>query len=242
MKSKSLTITKNDFYSIEADINNFNSKEIVSNRINTKDLMSSIILSQSNSLIISALLKVTGQIHYGSTDEKKTSFIQLSHDNLYLENVRQWKLIKDIDLLIINNKLNEFFTMKYLNKSQVDSRLFEISQKISLNSKKIEHIMIQSNFKFLNALWNTNTAYIKFADDIYWLEHHNWQTTSCDEEIWTSHIKFIIPFKKYNLKSNDINITFGINLSQENNDCPEIIKNYDLRKIIMFEDLQISVK
>jgi hypothetical protein len=246
MMSKSLFITQNDFYTSEAEFANLSAGDIVSKRINTKDLLTSVIMSPSNSLTISALLKVTGQIRYESSDNQKTSFIQLSHDSLFLENVKQWKLINDFSMKEINLKLNEHLALKYLNNLDLkDNSPFEFTQNINISSKWIDHILIESNFRFLNSLWNNNTAYIKIGADLYWLEHHNWDETSCDEERWTSHIKIIIPFKKQSENIKDLSLTFGIKLDDQVIKCPEIIKDYRIQQLIeliSFDDLQISVK
>jgi hypothetical protein len=246
MKTKSLFVTQNDFYTLEAEMANLSAREIVSTRLNTKDMLTSVIMSQSNSLTISALLKVTGQIRYESSDNQKTSFIQLSHESLFLENVKQWKLIKDFSLKEINLRINERLALKYLNnldlKENYDKSPFEFTQNININSKWVDHILIESNFRFLNSLWNNNTAYIKVEDNMYWLEHHNWDETSCDEERWTSHIKIIIPYKKKSENMKDLTLTFGLILDDQPIRCPEIIKNSNLQELISFDDLQISVK
>ncbi len=241
MKAKSLRFSQ-DFHSIEGEITSLNAAEIVSNKLVTKDLMTSVIISQTNAIVISALLKVTGQIRYESNDDKKTSFIQLSHENLYLDNVRQWKLIKEYKMNDVNNRLNEYLAlMLFKEKSQISQNShFEVDKNLNITSKWIEHVMIESNFKFLNSIWNNNTAYVKVGEDLYWLEHHNWQDEDCDEGKWSSQIKIVIPYRKK--MGSSLKITFGVKITEEEQKCAELLDKMNLTELISFEDLHISVK
>jgi len=35
--------------------------------------------------------------------------------------------------------------------------------------------MIEGNFHFISALWRGESAVIKINDEIFWVEHHNWE-------------------------------------------------------------------
>ena len=79
-------------------------------------------------------------------------------------------------------------------------------QFINLNSTLYDHLMIEINFKFMNLLWNNSTAYMKFNEDIYWMEHHNWESNLCNNDYWTNLIRIVI--KKNEVKNNSISLIF----------------------------------
>jgi len=57
----------------------------------------------------------------------------------------------------------------------MDSDSFEVVKTFDMGEgKKFKHAMLEMEFKFVNALWVDNTAYIKINNHIYWMEHHTW--------------------------------------------------------------------
>jgi len=53
------------------------------------------------------------------------------------------------------------------------SNTFEVDKTFVIG-KIYTYAMLEMDFKFVNALWINNTAYIKINNHIYWMEHHNW--------------------------------------------------------------------
>ncbi len=239
------------------------SKEVLSNKLISNHLTTSVIVANNKlgALYVNAFLKVTGQIRYesGSNNQGKnkgTSFIQLSHENLYLNNVRQWKLLGDFDLLDMKREMNGFINSHlivdaYKNSTNILSENFEVTRRFNLTSKSFDHVLIEANFKFVNHLWNNNMAFIKVNGDTYWMDYHSWSDNpaeNCDEEKWNNPIRIIVPNNKEK-KMKFIEIQFGIKLNKNFNfeslrlnECPSMIKILNSYDAIEFENLHISIK
>ena len=266
LKAKSLVIQLNkDFYAGEGEMHTVLSKEVLTNKLISNHLTTSVIVANNKlgALYVTAFLKVTGQIRYesGSNNEGKnkgTSFIQLSHENLYLNNVRQWKLIGDFDLLDVKREMNRFINSHLIveahkahkNSTNILSEKSEVTRRFNLTSKSFDHVLIEVNFKFVNHLWNNNMAFIKVNGDTYWMDHHSWSDNpaeNCDEEKWNNPIRIIVPNKGKKMKL--IEIQFGVKLNKNFNfeslrlnECPTMIKILNNHDAIEFENLQISIK
>ena len=123
-----------------------------------------------------------------------------------------------------------------------------------------DHILLETTFTFLNALWNGNTAYIKINNNYYWMDQHNWMEEDnvqtkhnlCGDqealsEKWTTPIRIVYRRSPTN-KDNNIKITFGYKFHPENNLSNLEFKNCNLadlsplKEIINFSDLYISIK
>lgn len=245
-------------------MNDVTSNEILVNKLIARELKSSIIVSNNkqNALYINSFLKVTGQVRYESGNDSKkkgSSFIQLSHENLFINNVRQWKLISEYELNDVNSDFNAFLNSHLISSEveknkNVNSNLLEINKNFNITTKSFDHVLIQANFKFVNHIWNNNTAYMKINGDLYWLDHHSWQgnytgssDSQCDEEKWNNPIRIIVPNKDNKLKN--LELTFGVKLNEQFNfdglklnQCHNILKILNELKSIEFENLHISVK
>jgi hypothetical protein len=130
-----------------------------------------------------------------------------------------------------NTKLNAFIGT---NKGEK----IEVEKKINFDgSNPHDHVRLEMNFKFVNSLWNSNTAYIMVNEHLYWLEHHVWENKICSNETWSTPIKIIHKFL-----DNDLNIKFGLKINNHDDieRCKEIAGS--ISEIISFEHLIISVK
>lgn len=151
---------------------------------------------------INSYLKVQGELTYDSTrkSEKEgslseleklkkegiTSFLQIS--SMVINGEKQWYIVfcKNLRRLIqeeesindINSKLNPFFNNFYFKESNqsLQSNTFEVVKNIDIGKSFTYGVqaMIEMDFKFVNALWANNTAYIKINNHIYWMENHSW--------------------------------------------------------------------
>jgi len=236
--------------------------ELLTDKLRANKILGSILISNNklHTLFINSFLKIKGQVSYESPTQ--TSFVQLGHENIFLNGVKQWKLLADFDPIEINKKINTFINSHVTLKGEIAemvsvSKNFHISQNFTINSKNLKsgkHILIETDFKFVNFLWNNNTAFIKIEDDLYWLEHHNWENNTytneyleCDSEKWNSHIRIIIPVS--NTKNNLIPITFGIklndnfdNFNMKFSHCSNIQSILNDFRTVEFENLHISLK
>jgi hypothetical protein len=245
-----------DFYSDNAEIESVYSSEIITNKLNAKHVYSPILIPNNklNSIYINSLLKVKGHIKYESGESesesgspKKTSFIQL--DNIYINNIKQWKLSQIVDLNAENTHINNYIKEKMLlqlnSTASIELPGFEISKNVEIKNKDFEHVLIEMNFLFLNNLWNSNSAYIKINDELYWMDHHYWDDhLNCDDSHWNNPIKIII--KRANLIKGNLKITIGIKLKEEKmlqiNSCPKILKALESEKVISFDNFNLSIK
>jgi hypothetical protein len=265
LKAKSLNVQLNkDCYLGDAEMNVVTSTQILAKKLITNELKTSVIVSNNkqNALYINSFLKVTGQIKYESGNEGKSkgsSFIQLSHENLYINHVRQWKLLNEYDLRDVNSDFNAFLSSHLISaemekNKNANSKQLEISKNFNITTKSFDHVLIEANFKFVNHIWNNNTAYIKINGDLFWLDHHSWEENStgssesqCDEEKWNNPIRIVVPNKENKLKN--LEIKFGVKLNEKFNfeglklnQCPSILKILNSMGSIEFENLHISVK
>jgi hypothetical protein len=255
LNATSLTIgLGQDFYVGEAIIKNIFTSETLTNKLKSKKVMTSIIVSSNKlrTIYINSFLKIVGQFKYESS-RKATSFIQLGHENYYLNNVKQWKLLGDYDLSNLNKKLNTFINSHLIVENSIKnikiSKEIEIVENFNITSATLtnsEHILIEANFKFVNYLWNNNAAYIKAGEEVYWLDNHNWDhDNQCDAEKWNNHIRIILPSRK--VINNQISLTFGLKLNDRFeklniNQCHEIIKILNQFDSVEFFDLNVSIK
>ena len=123
-----------------------------------------------------------------------------------------------------------------------------------------DHVLIETNFSFLNAIWNGNTAFIKINDHYYWMDQHNWMEEDqisekknlCKDqdvlsEKWTTPIR-IVYRKNQSDKENDIKITFGFkfnpfnNLSQMEFSKCSVSDLQPLKEIVSFSEMYVSIK
>lgn len=259
-----------EFYSADAEMTNVESKDLLATKLKAKNLLTSILTAnnKTNTLTINSFLKIKGEIKYesGNASAEKTSFIQLSHESLFLNNVKQWKLLGEFELKDLNAKLNAFIASSFVHnqwqseeKNQKNS--LEVRKNIPLNSKSLnsaQHLFIEANFKFANHLWNNNTAYMKVGDDLFWMDHHIWEENSsvnsgnfdCDLEKWNTPIRIILSLennrKILTNNNNFVTITFGVKLSNKHSldigKCPDAIKVLNNNAGVEFDNLHISIK
>lgn len=150
-------------------------------------------------------------------------------------------------------------------EKNLGSKLKKVPSEISFEKEIIieyqyDHILIETSFSFLNALWNGNTAYIKINNHYYWMDQHNWMEednittkhTLCSDtdiltEKWTTPIRILYK-RSPSKKENNIKVTFGYKFHPENNLTNNEFRNCKianispLKEIISFSDLYISIK
>ena len=91
-------------------------------------------------------------------------------------------MIKEENLSDVNDVLNKKFHGKIMfieellsNNTKYENQSIDVtSDKIIQIDYKYDHVMIETQFSFANALWNGNNAYIKVNDQIYWMDQHDW--------------------------------------------------------------------
>lgn len=122
------------------------------------------------------------------------------------------------------------------------------------------HMLIESSFEFVNAIWNGNTAFIKINGHYYWMDQHNWteeqnianKSELCKDagellEKWSNPIR-IIYRKPSKLIGNKISIEFGFKYNPSNNLTALEFKNCNLSEsgpisqIFNFKEMYISLK
>jgi len=213
---------------------------------------------------VNSFLKVKGQIRYDdkrcASDESGkevngTSFLQIN--NLFISDVKQWKLIDNHDLSMVNFFLNTNYFAQTLSamRNTTIAETFTFKNITADLSYPYEYALIELNFNFINSLWNGNSAYIMINDEVYWMEHHLWDSTTenasslCDSEKWTTPIKI----SHKNLKKSHalkLNIKFGMKINKSLNQSRlDLIANcIDLKttltdgKYFSFDNLMISIK
>jgi hypothetical protein len=173
-------------------------------------------------------------------------------------------MIKEENNEDVSNSLNEKF-LSLLAKNYA-SKLKKESEEVLLE-KTIEipydfsHVLIESSFSFINALWNGNTAFIKINGHVYWMDQHNWveedqvghKGTLCEDpealrERWTSPIRIVYK-QSQNKRDNKLHITFGFKYNHSNNisntdfhKCQISQKKEAIGHVLQFSEMYISLK
>src|SRR4051812_32396818 len=87
-------------------------------------------------------------------------------------------MIKEETTSDINEGLNKKFLELLANnlssnflKNENEEIVFD---KVLTMEYDYNHVMIETSFSFINAIWNGNTAFIKINDNYYWMDQHNW--------------------------------------------------------------------
>lgn len=185
--------------------------------------------SQDGNLYINAKLNIKGEVLF-KQQSGQSSFIEL--DNIYIDGVKQWKPIKYYSQTSLQ-ELNE-----KLNKDICEFKAKEAEIKLNLVSEdKANHYRIEMLFEFIHKYWNNNRVYIKYKDEYYWNDNHNWedQVNAEDTSFWQTPVSFIIPGRL--IEDDKIALTIGFKLEHIDKDICSKVK-YAFK----FSDLNISIK
>lgn len=189
----------------------------------------------------------------------RSSFLQI--DNLIINDIKQWKLLISENLEEINSQINKIIlnNLSPKNSEKKENQKTEISKNFKINKNiEFDSVLIEANFRFKNIFWNNSTAYIIINDEIYWMEHHNWENNiKCNMDNWNSPIRIILKkndlLKEENKENNfnfemkfgvkpDINLMKLKEINEKMANCP--LKDFDFEKksIAEFVDMRISLK
>lgn len=168
------------------------------------------------------------------------------------------QIINFIRRLILEDNLKqtnqEIFKIILGNLNKKIENFSELEKKINFlkNGKipEMDYIMLEMNFRFKNIFWNNSTAYVKINNEYHWMEHHNWETSSCNLDNWVSPIRIILKRKDIDIvdKKGELNIIFGIKpditMGKINDMRKCEIKDFDFTQmnIAEFVNLRISIK
>jgi len=244
ISSRSITIElEHNLYAFTAIFKKLKSSNIISKVIRTKVMSSPLLIpnNEKNVINVNSYLQVKGEIRF--EDEKictlkpkkktrrgfptGTSFMQLK--SLHINGVRQFQMIKEEDLSVINANLNKKFISLLESNSGNNTLTSEevLFDKVVNINYEYTHAMIETRFSFANSLWNGNTAYIKIDEHYYWMDQHNWMEEDeieekkniCENidflnEKWTTPIRIV--YRKPTNR-NSFKVTFGYKFNHQHN-------------------------
>jgi hypothetical protein len=275
IETKSITIElDNNLYALTARFKSLKSSNIIAETVRTKTLIAPLFIPNNdrNIININSYLEVRGEIKF--EDEKVctfkpkkrglakgTSFIQLK--SMQINGVKQFRTIKEENLSDINSKLNTKFFDLLSNNTKLEYQSVDVtSERIIDINYRYDHVKLETQFSFVNDLWNGNNAFIKINDQVYWMDQHNWMDEDnieekrniCDninflEEKWLTPIRIIYrrPLNKPQEKT--LKITFGYKFHPHNNlseielsKCDVLSKIKQNAEIITFGELSVAIK